>query len=85
MSITVEVPDPLAARLAAEAARRGVDPEELAVETLEGALGSPTTIAAPGADPLDAFIGCGSSGRAEPFDVHAARADLAARKRSEGA
>jgi len=39
---------------------------------------SPSGLAAEG--PLEAFIGSGSSGRAEPFDVHAARAGLATHK-----
>lgn len=49
--MTVEVPEPLAARLAVEAARRGIDPGDLAVETLQVALGdnarppSPTSVA----------------------------------------
>lgn len=85
MSLTVEVPEPLAARLAAEAVRRGIDPTDLAVEALESALGRPVAAGAAGADPLDDFIGCGSSGGAEPFDLHRARADLAARKLAEGA
>lgn len=61
VSMTVEVPEPLAGRLAAEAARRGVDPTELAVETLAGAYGPP----APdndAADAIDAFVGSFDSG-----------------------
>lgn len=85
VSMTVEVPEPLAGRLAAEAVRRGADPVDLAVETLQGALDQPATSEAAGTDALEAFIGCGSSGHPEPFDIHAARADLAARKLAEGA
>lgn len=59
VTITVEVPEPLASRLAAEAARRGVDPAELAVETLAGTWGTP---ADGEGDPLDAFIGSFDSG-----------------------
>lgn len=84
MSVTVEVPEPLATRLTAEAARRGVDPADLAVETIQDALDQPV-IAAGGSAALEAFIGCGSSGRSEPFDIHAARAELASRKLAEGA
>lgn len=34
---------------------------------------------------LEAFIGSGSSGRREAFDIHQAGADLAERKLAEGA
>lgn len=83
VSMTVEVPEPLAGRLAAEAARRGVTVEVVAVEALEGVYG-PVEPTGDG-DALTAFIGCGSSGRPEPFDIHEARADLAERKLAAGA
>jgi len=56
MSITIEQ---LAARLAVEAARRGISTETL-VDELAARLD----------DPLEAFIGCAASGRTEPFDIH---------------
>jgi hypothetical protein len=59
----------LAARLAAEADRRGVAVEVL-IDELTARLD----------DPLESFIGCGRSGRHEPFDVHRERAELAARR-----
>jgi len=31
-------------------------------------------------DPLEAFVGCGASGRTEPFDIHQERADAASKK-----
>lgn len=83
VSVTVEVPEPLAGRLAAEAARRGVSVDEVAVEALEGVLGAQAP--ASDGDSLAAFIGCGSSGRTEAFDIARARSDLAARKLAEGA
>jgi hypothetical protein len=84
--MTVEVPEPLAGRLAAEAARRGMQAEDLAVEAIEGFVGTDRTAEpADERDPLDAFIACGSSGITEPFDIHEARADLAARRTAEGA
>jgi len=83
VSVTVELPEPLAGRLAAEAARRGVSVEEVAVEALEGVLGAERP--AGDGDSLAAFIGCGFSGRTEPFDIAQARSDLAARKLAEGA
>lgn len=39
MTVTVELPEALAERLAAEAARRGVTVEDLAVETLSERFG----------------------------------------------
>lgn len=81
--MTVEVPEPLAGRLAAEAARRGVSVDEVAVEALEGVYG-PLEPAESG-DSLLEFIGCGSSGRREPFDIAQARAALAASKFANGA
>jgi hypothetical protein len=83
VSVHVEVPEPLAGRLAAEAARRGVTVEEVAVEALEGVYGPFETT--DGGDTLAAFIGCGSSGRHEPFDIAKAPSDLAARKLAHGA
>ncbi|MEA2902464.1 MAG: hypothetical protein QOH36_2351 [Actinomycetota bacterium] len=83
VTMTVEVPEPLAGRLAAEAARRGVSVDEVAVEALEGVYG-PRELPE-SADSLEAFIGCGSSGRGEPFDILRARSDLAARKLAHGA
>ncbi len=87
VAMTVEVPEPLAGRLAAEVARRGVDPAELVVETLVGALGPDHDHDAPDTprEVLEAFIGCGSSGVTEPFDIHTARAEAVARKLAEGA
>ncbi|MEA2702525.1 MAG: hypothetical protein QOD63_470 [Actinomycetota bacterium] len=83
MTMTVEVPEPLAGRLAAEAARRGVSVDEVAVEALEGVYG-PVEPSESGYA-LEAFIGCGSSGRSDPFDIARARSDLAARKLAHGA
>lgn len=64
VSMTVEVPEPLAGRLAAEAARLGVDPAELAVEAIEGRYGhddlAPGTAEAHAA--LEAFVGSADSG-----------------------
>ena len=83
VTVHVEVPEPLAGRLAAEAARRGVTVEEVAVEALEGVYGPLEP--ADSSDTLAAFIGCGSSGRRVPFDIAQARSDLAARKLAHGA
>ncbi len=70
MSITIEQ---LAARLAAEAARRGMSTEAL-VDELAARLD----------DPLEAFIGCASSGTTEPFDIHRERAAAADTKLAQG-
>ncbi len=80
--MTVNLPEDVAARLAAEATRRGVTVDVLVAE-LVAALPSPPAAAAD--DALEAFIGCGASGRTEPLDLHAERAGLAARKLAEGA
>ncbi len=88
VSMTVEVPEPLAGRLAAEAARRGVSVDEVAVEALEGFYGrtdpKPT---AEGIDALEAFIGCADSGDPDwaTRDIHELRAEAAARKLAHGA
>jgi Ribbon-helix-helix protein, copG family len=75
MSVTVELPEDALARLRAEAARRGVSIDVVIAE-LAAHL--------PAEDPLEAFIGCGASGRTEPFDIHHERAELAAKKHAEG-
>lgn len=83
MTLTVQVSEDLAERLAAEAARRGISVDEVAAEALAARYlqAGPD----PGYDALEAFIGSGSSGRHEPFDIHQARTDLARRKLDEGA
>ena len=65
MSISIEE---LASRLNAEAERRGITSEQV-LDELVARLD----------DPLEAFIGCGASGRTEPFDIHQERADAASK------
>lgn len=65
---TIELPDDVAAALAAAAAERGVTEAELIAELVGDTRD----------DELDAFIGVGTSGRTESFDIHAERAGLAA-------
>lgn len=83
VSMTVEVPEPLAGRLAAEAARRGVSVDEVAVEALDGFYGraDPKPIAER-IDALEAFIGCFDSGGPDwaGTDTHELRAEAAARR-----
>ena len=55
VSISIHIPDGLADRLAAEAARRGITTDSLATELLATRL--------PEEDALEAFIGSGASGR----------------------
>jgi hypothetical protein len=69
MAMTIE---DLAARLNAEATRRGMSPEEL--------LGQ--LAASLDADPMEALTGCGASGRTEPLDIHRERDQAAARAMS---
>lgn len=83
MSITVDVPEPLAGRLAAEAARRGLSVDEVAVEALEGVYGrSEPKPAAERLDALETFIGCFDSGDPDwaATDTHELRAQAAIRR-----
>ena len=57
--MTVSLPEPLAAVLAAEAARRGQTPDEVAADLLAERLPEAVT-----ADPVEAFIGAADSGDA---------------------
>jgi hypothetical protein len=81
--MSVNLPDDVAAQLAAEAARRGVSVDDLAAQLLAVRLPEPAEDGIE-EDALEAFIGCGASGRTEPFDLHQARRDLADQKRAEG-
>jgi hypothetical protein len=80
--VTVEVPEPIAGRLAAEAARRGVSVDEVAVEALEGHYGGATSTPAGEGDALEAFIGCFDSGDAAwaETDTRALRSQAASRR-----
>ncbi len=80
VSLTVHVPEELARRVTDAAHARHVDPEQVALEAIEAHLPAGADI-----DALEAFIGSGSSGRREPFNIRQERADLAARKLAEGA
>lgn len=75
VTVTLDLPAEAQARLQAEATRRGITLDQLVVELADSF---------PAEDPLEAFIGCGSSGRTEPFDIHNERAALAAKKFAEG-
>lgn len=78
MTVIVELPDALAERLAAEASRRGLSVEDLAVETLEGCYGRLPA----GGDALDAFIGSFDSGDPDwaGTDTRELRAQAGARR-----
>lgn len=80
--MTVHMSEELAARLAAEATRRGLTVDEVLAEMVARL---PSERSSQNGDALEAFIGCGASGRTEPFDIRAARAELASRKLAEGA
>ena len=82
--MTVHLPDELLERLAAEAARRGKSVDALVAEMVAKQL-PPHLPADAGEDALEAFIGCGSSGSREPFDLRKARRELAEKKLAEGA
>jgi hypothetical protein len=81
MSLTAHLPEELADRLTAEAARRGVSVDEVAAEAL--AARYPRAGSDPSYDALEAFIG-GDSESSEPFDIHKARAEMAECKLAEG-
>jgi hypothetical protein len=84
MAMTVHLPDELRERLAAEAARRGTSVDALVAEMVAKQL--PAEASADAAeDALRSFIGCGSSGNPEPFDLRKARRELADKKLAEGA
>jgi hypothetical protein len=78
VSLTVHVPDELALLLTAEAACRGLSVDEVAAEA--PAVSYPRAGSDRGRDALEAFIGSGSSGRRDQFDIHKSRAELAERK-----
>lgn len=67
---TIEVPDEIAAALAAAAREGGVTIAQLLADFVTGS----------DTDELDAFVGIGASGRTEPFDIRAEREALAAKR-----
>ncbi len=71
---TVEISTDTAQLLQTEANRRGITIEALLAELAAGI----------GSDPMESFIGCGSSGISEPFDIHAERQTLADAKTAAG-
>ncbi len=76
MTVTIELPADAQHRLEAEATRRGITLDQL-IASLANQLPSDD-------DALEAFIGCGASGRTEPLDIDRERSELAARKYAEG-
>lgn len=60
VSTVVHLPDEIAERVAAEAARRHMSLDEVAAEAL--AARYPVPVSGPGYDALEAFIGSGDSG-----------------------
>jgi plasmid stability protein len=79
MSMTVSLPDSLAAALEAEAARRGQSPERVAADLLAERLPAAVT-----GDPVEAFIGAADSGDTgwAGRDSRQLRAEAAARRAS---
>lgn len=67
--MVLDLSEEAVARLREEASRRRISVEELIGELADSL---------PAGDPLDAFIGCGESGIAEPFDIHRERSEMAA-------
>ena len=79
MSLNVELPDELAARVRAAAHDRGMSADQVVAEAVSAQLPGD-----PARDALKAFIGCGASGDHRPFEIHEARRTLAERKYAEG-
>ena len=61
MSMSVELPDGLAAKVATEASKRGVTPDAIVVEAVEHALAPPSSHAISGGRRRLALSGIGSS------------------------
>jgi hypothetical protein len=62
VTVTVNLPDDAARRLAAEAARRGITVDQVIAELVAAHLAADTKSAE---DALEAFIGSGASGRGD--------------------
>jgi len=77
VTVRVTLPDDVAQRLGAEAARRDMTPEQLAAEVLDAQL--------PSEDALEAFIGSGHSCSSEAFELSTARREAAERRLARGA
>jgi len=87
VSVSVELPEEIVARARRRADERGVSIDQVVTEALAAQLRDEGARDLPGDggyDALEAFIGSGSSGRRERFDIHAARSELAKRKFAEG-
>jgi predicted transcriptional regulator len=84
VSVSVPLPDELAQRLEAEAARRGMTPAELAAKVIRDHVPVDGEDAEAGAA-LEAYFGVGDSGESEPFDIKRVRREAADRKLAEGA
>lgn len=79
MSMIVELPDELVARLQAEAVRRGVSVDAV-IADLAARLPADQV---PPRHKLS-FIGLGASGRTEAMDIRRERAELAAKREAQG-
>jgi hypothetical protein len=80
VSVSVNLPDDIAARARWRADERGVSIDQVVTEAFAVQLADEGD----SHDALEAFIACGSSGRHEPFENHAARTELAERKLAQG-
>lgn len=82
MTLAIELPAQVQARLEAEAERRGVSVADVIVALAE-AIPDPAGTTRTAGHRLS-FIGIGASDRTEPFDIHTERDELAAEKYAEG-
>jgi predicted transcriptional regulator len=76
MTMSIQLPEELAARVRAAASDRGISPDQVVAEAVRAQLRAH--------DALDAFIGVGASGDGKPFDIHEARRALAEGKSAGG-
>jgi hypothetical protein len=82
MVMTLKIPDEVLRRLEAAAEKRGMTPEELAIDFVVERLPDRDRVDR-ARDALARFVGS-ASGDGSRFDIHEARRDLAGRRRAQG-
>jgi hypothetical protein len=84
MTVSLDLPEAVQARLEAEAARRGITLGQLVAQLADQL---PAGVAEPERGATRhrlSFVGIGASGRTEPLDIHRERSELAAKKLADG-
>lgn len=77
MTVTLDLPAEVHARLEAEAIRRGITLDQLIAQVAD-------QLPAEAPKHRLGFVGIGASGRTEPLDIHQERAELADKKFAKG-